>query len=73
MGERLDVVAWHPDKAEFLRAALAPAAVTRIEIDTEEARAYAPAHQMSAAVGGAGLNSQLAGQLVGLRVTVVPD
>lgn len=73
MGERLDVVAWHPDKAEFLRAALAPAAVTRIEIDADEARAYAPAHQMSAAVGGAGLNSQLAGQLVGLRVTVVPD
>jgi len=28
---------------------------------------------MSAAVGGGGLNSQLAGQLVGLRVTVIPD
>jgi len=28
---------------------------------------------MSAAVGGAGQNSQLAGMLVGLRVTVVPD
>jgi N utilization substance protein A len=73
LGERLDVVAWHPDQADFLRSALAPAAVSRIEIDGEEARAYAPAHQMSAAVGGAGQNSQLAGQLVGLRVTVVPD
>lgn len=73
LGERLDVVAWHPDQADFLRAALAPAAVSRIEIDGEEARAFAPAHQMSAAVGGSGLNSQLAGQLVGLRVTVVPD
>lgn len=72
-GERLDVVAWHPDQADFLRAALAPAAVSRIEIDGEEARAFAPAHQMSAAVGGSGLNSQLAGQLVGLKVTVVPD
>lgn len=73
LGERMDVVAWHPDQADFLRAALAPAAVSRIEIDGEEARAYAPSHQMSAAVGGSGLNSQLAGQLVGLKVTVVPD
>lgn len=73
LGERLDVVAWHPDPADFLRAALAPAAVTRVEIEGDEARAYAPAHQMSAAVGGSGLNSQLAGQLVGVKVTVVPD
>lgn len=73
LGERLDVVAWHPDPADFLKAALAPAAVSRIEIDGDEASAYTPAHQMSAAVGGAGLNSQLAGLLVGLRVTIIPE
>lgn len=73
LSERIDVVAWHPDPADFLKAALAPAAVSRIEIDGDEARAYAPAHQMSAAVGGSGLNSQLAGQLVGVKVTVIPE
>ena len=31
------------------------------------------ANGLAAAVGGGGLNSQLAGQLVGLRVTVIPD
>jgi N utilization substance protein A len=73
LGERIDVVAWHPDPADYLRAALAPASINKVEIDADEARAYAPGHQMSAAVGGGGLNSQLAGQLVGLRVTVIPD
>lgn len=73
LGERIDVVAWHPDQADFLRSALAPASINRVEITDDEARAYAPGHQMSAAVGGSGLNSQLAGQLVGLRVTVIPD
>ena len=60
-------------KRDFLRSALAPASINRVEITEDEARAYAPGHQMSAAVGGSGLNSQLAGQLVGLRVTVIPD
>jgi N utilization substance protein A len=74
-GERIDVVAWHPDRETFLRNALAPAAVSEIHIDEDarEATAAAPAHQMSAAVGGGGLNSALAGQLVGLRVTIVPE
>jgi len=73
LGERIDVVSWHPDQSDFLRSALAPASINRVEITEDEARAYAPGHQMSAAVGGSGLNSQLAGQLVGLRVTVIPD
>lgn len=69
-GERLDVVAWNPDRVTFLRNALAPAQVGEVRIDGHTATVHAPAHQMSAAVGGGGLNSALAGQLVGLLVTV---
>lgn len=73
-GEQVDIVAWHPDKETFLRNALQPAAIGAIAIDEAErtATATAPAHQMSAAVGQGGLNSALAGKLVGLMVKIVP-
>lgn len=71
-GERVDVVAWHPDPAHALAAALAPAAVEGVDIDGSSASVLVARHQMSAAVGGQGLNSQLAGELLGLDVTIVP-
>lgn len=72
-GEQVDIIAWHPDRATFLANALQPAAVTDVVIDEENrtAVACAPTHQMSAAVGGGGLNSALAGKLVGLQVRIV--
>jgi N utilization substance protein A len=69
-GERLDIIPFHPVAETYLANALAPAAVTRVVISGDTATAYAPAHQMSAAVGAAGLNSQLAGQLLGLTVRI---
>lgn len=72
LGEKVDVIAWHPDKAEFLRNALKPADVSDVTISGDKATAAAPAHQMSAAVGEKGLNSALAGRLVGLQVLIVP-
>lgn len=72
-GERIDVIAWHTDPATYLINALAPARVARVEVTDRGATVYAPSHQMSAAVGSSGLNSQLAGQLIGLPVVVVPD
>lgn len=72
-GERLDFIAWASDRAAYLANALAPATVSRVDIDGGDAVAYAPAHQMAAAVGSGGLNSQLAGQLTGLRVTVAEE
>lgn len=76
LGEQVDIIAWHPQPEEFLRNALQPASVTEVAIDatTRTAIATAPTHQMSAAVGGQGLNSALAAQLVGLgSVRIVPE
>lgn len=70
--ERIEIVAWHPEPGEYLRSALAPAEVSDVVIEDGKATAKAPHHLMSAAVGGSGLNSQLAGQLVGVQVTIVP-
>lgn len=71
-GERVDVVAWHPDRETFLRNALAPAQVSELSFEGDMVTAVVPRHQMAAAVGGGGLNSALAGRLVGATVTVVP-
>ena len=74
LGEQVDIIAWHPDRSLFLRNALQPASVSDVAIDDEArtAVAAAPGHQMSAAVGGGGLNSALAGQLLGVLVRIVP-
>jgi len=71
-GEQVDIVAWHPDPEVFLARCMQPAAVERVVIDTDKgvATVYAPKHQMSAAVGQHGLNSILAGDLVGALVRV---
>lgn len=72
MGERVDIVAWHDDSVQYLKNALAPAQVTAVKLDGRAAVAYAPRHQMASAVGRGGLNSSLAGRLVGLKVTIEP-
>jgi N utilization substance protein A len=74
LGEQVDIIAWHPDRATYLRNCLQPASVNDVVINEEErtAVATAPGHQMSAAVGGGGLNSALSGQLVGLMVRIIP-
>lgn len=72
-GERVDIVGYAADRATYLRRCLEPAKVSRVVIEGGDAVVYAPDHLMSAAVGESGLNSRLAGRLVGVRVTVVPD
>lgn len=76
LDEQLDVVAWHSDDELYVRNALAP--VSPLEVvfaGTEKGRTRAvvsvAVHQLSAAVGEAGLNSFLAGQLTGTAITVV--
>lgn len=73
LGEQVDIIAWHPDAETYLRNALQPARISDIVIaeDGRTAVAAAPGHQMSAAVGGGGLNSALAGHLVGMLVRIV--
>ena len=72
-GERLDVVAWHGDVSVYLQNAFAPAAVNKITtLSPRDLEVMVPRHQMAAAVGERGLNASLAGQLVGVNVTVIP-
>lgn len=72
-GERLDIIPWSPDVAQFAANALAPAHVSKVSVEVDRIVVSAPSHQMPAAVGGGGLNSHLAGELVGFPVDVVPE
>lgn len=73
VSERVDVVAWREDPVERVVSAMAPAKVISAHLNGDEVVCTVAPHQMAAAVGQRGLNSQLAGQLAGVSVTVVPD
>ena len=74
-GEQVDIVPWHPDAEQFLKNAIQPAKATHVFFDQKSSVALVvcPDHQMSAAVGGGGLNSALAGELLGRPVRVVKE
>jgi N utilization substance protein A len=75
-GEKIDIVDWHPDPADFLAEALQPANVTAVEIVDASARAarvIVPDYQLSLAIGREGQNARLAARLTGWRIDIRPD
>jgi N utilization substance protein A len=71
-GEKIDIVAWSPDVAQFAAAALSPAKVMRVEINegTKTALVIVPDHQLSLAIGREGQNARLAAKLTGWRIDI---
>ncbi|MQA82355.1 MAG: transcription termination/antitermination protein NusA [Streptosporangiales bacterium] len=75
-GEKIDIVDFSGDPAEFIRQALSPARVTRVEIVDAAARAariIVPDYQLSLAIGREGQNARLAARLTGWRIDIRPD
>lgn len=71
-GERLDIVAWHSDRDQYLINAFAPAEVQEVRENGARTAVFVPQHLMPAAVGERGLNALLAGRLTGVTVEVTP-
>jgi N utilization substance protein A len=74
-GEKIDIVHWIPDPAEFVVRAMAPARVSKIVMD-EEAHAMevvVPDDQLSLAIGKKGQNVRLASRLSGWTLDVRSD
>lgn len=71
-GEKIDIVSWSPDVAQFAAAALSPAKVVRVEISepTKTALVIVPDHQLSLAIGREGQNARLAAKLTGWRIDI---
>ena len=77
--EKIDVIVYSPDPLVYIRNALSPAQVIRVDpvLDHErEATVYVYPDQLSLAIGKAGQNVRLAAKLTGWKVnisTVEPD
>ena len=71
-GEKVDIVPYTDDPAEFVMKALAPARVREVRIhpDTGTAEVIVPDFQLSLAIGKEGQNARLAARLSGWRVDI---
>lgn len=74
-GEKIDIVPYSEDKAQYLVAALAPAEVTKVVMDEETGRmeAVVPEEQFSIAIGRRGQNVKLASILLGADIDVLTE
>lgn len=74
-GERVDVIAWNRDVAQFVINALAPAEISKVVIDEEHRRVEVilPTEQLSIAIGRRGQNVRLASKLVGWNIDVMTE
>ncbi len=71
-GEKIDIVRYSDDPAEYLKSALSPAKVSEVILNEEERSAVviAPDDQLSLAIGRRGQNVRLAAQLTGWRIDI---
>lgn len=74
--EKIDIIDWSEDPAEFVGAALSPSkvsSVTVIDPKAKTARAIVPDYQLSLGIGREGQNARLAARLTGWRIDIRPD
>lgn len=72
-GEKIDLISYSEDDAEFIAKALSPAeveSVTLAEDGTKSASVIVPANQLSLAIGNKGQNAKLAARLTGYKIDI---
>nr|WP_207721912.1 transcription termination factor NusA [Flintibacter hominis] len=73
-GEKMDIIKWSEDPAEYIAAALSPADVLSVEElpDGKSCRVVVPDDQLSLAIGKEGQNARLAAKLTGYKIDIKP-
>ncbi len=73
-GEKIDIVRYSEDAAEFIASALAPASVIRVDLldGAKACRVIVPDDQLSLAIGREGQNARLAVKLTGYKIDIKP-
>ena len=74
--EKIDIVDYSPDIAEFVAHALSPAKVTKavlVDASINAVRAFVPEYQLSLAIGKDGQNARLAAMLTRAKIDVKSD
>ncbi|EPR44233.1 NusA antitermination factor [Desulfovibrio sp. X2] len=74
-GERIDIVVWRPDIADYARNALSPALITRITVDEDDKllEVVVPDDQLTLAIGRKGQNVKLASKLLGWKIDIFTE
>src|SRR5690242_9067217 len=74
-GEKVDIIPWSPEPANFIVNALAPAEVSKVLMDEEKNKAevVVPDDQLSLAIGRRGQNVKLASQLTGWEIDIMTE
>ena len=74
-GERIDIVVWSPEIAQYAKNALAPAVVSRIVVDDAEnlLEVIVPDDQLTNAIGRKGQNVKLAAKLLGWKIDIFTE
>ncbi|MGV3134873.1 transcription termination factor NusA [Brevibacillus agri] len=71
-GEKIDIVRWSEDPAEYVANALSPAKVLHVDVNLAEkvTRVIVPDYQLSLAIGKRGQNARLAAKLTGWKIDI---
>jgi N utilization substance protein A len=75
-GEKIDIVDYADEPANFVANALSPARVNRVhvvDLAAREAQVIVPDYQLSLAIGKEGQNARLAARLTGWRIDIRSD
>ncbi len=72
-GEKIDIIEWNADAAPFIKNALSPARVEKVELDepTKTAKVLVARDQLSLAIGRSGQNVRLAARLTAWKINIV--
>ncbi|WP_101698296.1 transcription termination factor NusA [Clostridium minihomine] len=75
-GEKIDIVEYSEDPAQFIASALSPADVVSVQVAEDGARVCrvtVPDSQLSLAIGNKGQNARLAAKLTGWKIDIKPE
>lgn len=75
-GEKIDIVEYSDDIAQFIASSLSPADVLSVVIAEDGSRACkvtVPDNQLSLAIGNKGQNARLAAKLTGWKIDIKPE
>ena len=70
--EKIDIVKWSENPAEYIANSLSPAKVVSVEVNEEDktSRVVVPDYQLSLAIGKAGQNARLAAKLTNWKIDI---
>lgn len=73
-GEKVDIIKWSEEPAEYIAAAMSPADVVSVAVREEgkACRVVVPDDQLSLAIGKEGQNARLAAKLTGWKIDIKP-